>query len=442
MSFRTWAFSSLISDLSRAWVWEERGGGRVGGEEGGEEGGRQRRVLKRTQKLPATPAMILVATQVIGLLATSDFSWSSAAQSSLEVFDTVSGLRFFILGDSAPCLLPSFYAEYVFFMFVPLSIVLLALVLVVVARVVGLLPGSLSVWAMCDAVLFGLAPVIYIPVARAAFVLLDCTQLPNGDWVVDSNPGVACFDDRWWTVAPIGLGVVGVFVLGVPAYFLTSLIRNRLQLEDPSVFVRYGPLYKLYRLSFYWGGVLDLGKRLAIVVVGVFLSEYVLLQLASFFAVFMTSLYLVQRHGPFFDLLLNSVDIQLSLVLLVLVLLGVGFHAERGTKDGTSTNTVLTVATLVTLGALAIVAIRAVVVETLSIFASRSGTYSAGGKRARNLAHAIRLEQRDMDIGVGREAELFVQVLEMDRRTGRVNPTPPTHDDAADDAAHSARSRR
>ena len=66
---------------------------------------------------------------------------------------------------------------------------------------------------LCDAVLFSVEPLLYIPMPRFTFVLFDCTRLTNGDIVLDVDP---CLDDAWWGVAPVGVLGLATFVFGVP----------------------------------------------------------------------------------------------------------------------------------------------------------------------------------------------------------------------------------
>merc|ERR1711916_97744 len=126
---------------------------------------------------------------------------------------------------------------------------------------------------------------IYIPMAKASLIIFDCTRLPNGDYVLDVDPGVACGDAPWWGVAWLGFLVVVLFVMGIPVYFLWCIVKKRRKLMTPDTYARYGALYRLYRLPYFWGGVADLGKRLGIVVAAIFASEHVLVQIGLLLAI-------------------------------------------------------------------------------------------------------------------------------------------------------------
>merc|ERR1711991_635626 len=146
-----------------------------------------------------------------------------------------------------------------------------------------------------DAVLFTVAPLLYIPMSRSTLLLFDCSKLPNGDIVLDVDPGVACLDGAWWGVVWVGVLGLATYVLGIPVYFLWCLVKRRHKLLTPATFARFGGLYKLYRIPYFWGGVADLGKRLAIVVAAVFVSDHQLLLIALLLSVFLASSYAVNR---------------------------------------------------------------------------------------------------------------------------------------------------
>merc|ERR1711916_42687 len=103
----------------------------------------------------------------------------------------------------------------------------------------------------------------------------------------------------------------------------------------------YGSLYKLFRVPYYWGGVADLGKRLAIVIAAVFVSDRQLVQIGLLLAVFLAALVVVRSYRPYYFPLYNMLDFRLTLILIMLLLLGGASHAER--NAGGSLDTIILV---------------------------------------------------------------------------------------------------
>ena len=361
----------------------------------------------RVRKLPASPSMVLIVLQVIGLFASANFGWSDSAQRTLNVFNVANvDVNLF----ASECALDSFHTKYAISIGLPLLLILLTLLTLVVfkaANVFGL--GEVGLLSLVDSMTFTVAPLVYIPVAKATFVIFDCTRLPNGDFVLDVDPGVACFDGAWWNVSWIGMVSVAGFVIGVPVYFFVCVYRRQNQLMDPVTFARYGALYRLYRIPYFWGGVADLAKRLSIVLVAVFVSEHVLTQLALLLAVFLASIVAVTKLQPFYYPLYNDLEFRLTLILIVLLLLGVGSYAERNTEG--STDTAFLVGIILTLAAFAAVSVHAVVTDMYQIYQARKSQYSAVDDRIRRIVESLEREALDLDEERAGRANTFLSTF-------------------------------
>merc|ERR1711916_67879 len=143
---------------------------------------------------------------------------------------------------------------------------------------------------LVDSVIFTLAPLIYIPMSRSTLILFDCIRLPNGDFVVESDLGVACFDADWWGVFPVGLLSLLLFVLGVALYLGITLWIRRNMLFEPEITIRFGTLYRNWRSRYFYGEIANLARRLAVVVVATFLSRYQLVQIILLTIILIVSL--------------------------------------------------------------------------------------------------------------------------------------------------------
>ena len=314
--------------------------------------------------------------------------WSSSASDSLSAANAANvDVNLF----ASECALSSFHTKYALSILIPLfglGVVIGTILFLKVAVSVwgggsggggGMLGGLRATRAktLVDASIFAVAPLLYIPVARATFVLFDCTQLPNGEWVLDSDPGVACGDEKWGAVFPLGVATVFLFVLGVPAYFFASLIslRSSSSLLDPVVYARYGGLYKLFRVEAWWGGVLDLCKRLVVVALATFASEHQLVLLGGLVSIFVGWLLLVSTRKPYFFPLYNALDAYFTLVLTAILFLGAASYAERGTgEEATSKDTIFGLLVTVLI-AFVLLSVGALVFEIYQIVKAKRGLY-------------------------------------------------------------------
>ena len=367
----------------------------------------------RSRTYPASLFIVLTACQVIGIFSSANFAWSDSAQQTLNVFNVANiDVNLF----ASECALASFHLKYAVSIGLPMLLLALALVALLLFKALGLFGlAETRIRTLIDTATFSVAPLVYIPLANAVFVLFDCSKLPSGSWVLDVDPGVPCFDGAWWSVAWLGLFALFGFVLGAPLYFLFCMVQRRHKLMTPVTFARYGTLYNLYRVPFYWAGVAELGKRLLIVVVFTFVSESVLPQIGLLLSIFLSSSFLVHKAQPYFYPLYNNLDFRLTLILIVLLCLGGAAHSERNTSG--SSDTVILIGIILTLLVFVALSSHAILVDILQIHRARSNSYSAARDRALRLARVVQHEIDDLESECRDEAHRFVHSLSQ----------PPTH---------------
>ena len=351
------------------------------------------------RSIPPTLSMIVVSFQTVAVVAESNLAWGSETQDTLRILNVFNvDVNLF----ASECTLGSFYTKYAVQNLIPA----LVLVFVVVfglcawaaARVLGssplaLIPPSRVVVAS----VISIAPLLYIPLARSSLVGVDCIQLPNSDWVLDVDPSVLCFDSEWmWRVLPITVLVGGGLVLGLPVYFLVSLLRARHSLEDPVVVAQFGALYRLYRIPFFFFGVVDLCRRLVIVASIIFLSQHPLALIGFLLCVILVYSTYIHRSQPYFYLLYNSIAVQLDACILCVLLLGGASYSERSSPA--TTENILLVLTMICLCLLAVISLRAIVLDVKHIVEERkSPAAHARLLRSRSLRMILKRELPDLD---------------------------------------------
>ena len=383
------------------------GGGRPSngaGSEDEEEGARseKKKGVKgvRVRSTPSTASMVITVAQVIGILGNAQLGWSSRSQSALAFFNAASVDTSWFASE---CSLSSFHIKYVLSVALPLVLLGAVFGVVVAARALGALGvvsglsalADVSLKRAFDTVVFTIAPLLYIPMARATLIIFDCTRLPNGTFVLDANPGVACGDDSWLAVVWVGVAGVWIYVVGLPAYLSYCVWPVRNALLEKDTFAKYGAIYKLFRVPFWWCGVAELCRRLAIVGVALFVSTHVTLQIGLFMALFLPSLAFLLARRPYFYPLYNSVDAALSFLLFVILVLGSVSHGERG-RDS-SVSDVVFVLLVIDLVLLGVVAIGAVFLDTRQIWRARSDAYDPWDDRGSRVVRNLKLELVDLD---------------------------------------------
>ncbi|KNC46528.1 uncharacterized protein AMSG_02964 [Thecamonas trahens ATCC 50062] len=373
--------------------------------------------LFRANMVPATLSMVLVAFQVVGILADAKLAWTDASRALLQPFNI-----FNVDVDvfATECTLISFYAKYAFSVLSPIFVIACTMGMMLVIKAV--LSSQVRVYAplsglatrtVVDAVTFSLAPLLYIPMSRAVLVFFDCSKLPDGSYGLDADPGIKCFDAAWLQTLPLAAAALLIGVIGVPVYFAFAMANRRHKLFEPSTTIRFGTLYRLYRRAYYWGGVVELGRRLSLVVVSVFFSNHQLFQIALIMIVLGMGLYFVVSRRPYYIPLYNNVDIRLTICLLAILLIGSSSYSERTSQSG-AISTFLVVATVLALLALLGVAIHSLVQDVIIIRREQEGAFLTAEKRQQLLVGVITHELQDIeaDPNVLVAAGEFLGVLE------------------------------
>ena len=303
-------------------------GGQSGEEE--EQSEEERMAAFRARKKPASLSMIALCFQIVALLVEqSGFAWPKVVSSSLGVLRI---LNMDSRAVGAECELGSWHSEYLLRVALPVGLVVFVLLVLLVLRCVRRFAArlrSMSLGALVDTVFFTVGPMVYIPMTKNTIEVFDCMRLPNGDVVLDSDNGVACFDSAWMSSATVGVIATFVFIIGLPAYVSSTLNSRKAMLYTPAAMKQCGALYRPYRRALYWFELVNLMKKLVVVLVAVFFSRQPLIQVAALLVALNASLGLSLRYRPYFHPVYNGIDARLQMVLVALVLLGAGYHAER-----------------------------------------------------------------------------------------------------------------
>ena len=365
----------------------------------GEEGGERRGVVEafRQRKLPGSVGMVVTAFQIADVIGNVGLGWPSSSSSVLRWMG-VFNLGVQDLGSE--CKL-GFYVTYV-------ASVALPFVVVVGATGAGLVvrqfsrsvrESGVSIGAIVGTAVLAVGPFVYLPVCKATFVLFDCVRLPNGEVVLDSDRGQACFSSGWWSAFPVGLGGVVLYVIGLPAYIGWTLYGHRDRLLETSTIGRCGMLYQNWRVDYYYGEVCNLIRRLGVVVVSVFFTSSPVLQIIFLVVILSGSSVLVLRGQPYYYDVYNRVEAWLSFCVCGVLIVGVGAYTEDG--GGGSEEDVVFGLTVIAVASLVAVSVYGVSIDVLQLRKERKEPRLVMEMRALGLRKSIESELREVGGGGG-----------------------------------------
>ncbi|KNC55282.1 uncharacterized protein AMSG_10922 [Thecamonas trahens ATCC 50062] len=378
------------------------------------EHGQKHIIAFRMRTIPVSISMSLVAFQIVSIFAESNLKWSDSSQRVLSVFSAFNINANVVASE---CAVTSFHKMYALSIAIPFIIVGLVIANMMVLKVLGTAVERLAplravpIRSLVDAVLFLVAPLLYIPLSQSSLALFDCSQLPNGQYVLDADTGVVCFDDAWWAIVPFGVVAILIYVIGVPVYFGITLFLHRLTLFSPHTTARFGSLYRNWRRAYYWGEIANLFKRLAIVVITTMFSKHQLVLIGMLLLILGSSVYIFVRIRPYYVPLYNEVETRLSIAVIAILLLGSASYAER---TSSASEIALFVSVIIAIIALCAIAVHSIAMDILSVYRERKRGELPAAERQKGLMNVITAELKDVDAdpAVLRSAGEFLATLD------------------------------
>ena len=366
----------------------------------------ERLVLFRMRSTPVSVPLVVMAFQVVGVVADAKLRWPVGASRILSLFTLV---NFDARAFGSGCSITDHYTNYILLVVLPGVFMVVVFACVVCLRVVPLgyaFAGlrSLAWGTLAKGVLFTLAPILYVPVTKNTLVHFDCLRVTESVVVLDAEPSIECYTSAWWSVAAVGAVATCVYVVGIPAYVAFSLWRASRVLTGSSggqafgqMLLSTGPLFRYYCVTRVYSEVGNLFRLAIVVAASLFLSESVVLLAMAMIGALGSWVTYILVFSPYFVRFYNALATRLMGVVIALLLLGIGSYAEDASGTGGTTSTLVTAGTGIFVACLVAVSIHGVVVDVLSLVRERKGGRLA--KADRKDALRSRIEDELADVG-------------------------------------------
>ena len=298
--------------------------------------------------VPHAVSTLVVFAQILGVVGTtSRLSWPDSATRTFSLLALANwNLKLF----AAECSVASFSVRFTLRTLYPALLLLICVPAIVVLRL-SFIPSVIRLrsrfYVLLQKTVVTLGPLVYISVSQASCSLFDCTKEPGGDYFLDSDPSVSCFESEWFSALPVGLISLLLFTIGIPAFIMGHLLYFKDSLKDPHVIAVFGSAYSLFQSRLWFFEAVLLSKRLIVVVVTLFLSRWPFWQVGLLCIVFVSFTYLQMSVEPFYHPAHNTLDNRVSFVILVVLVCGFVFYAD--TFPSPSVRTLLEVILLATI---------------------------------------------------------------------------------------------
>ena len=128
--------------------------------------------------------------------------------------------------------------------------------------------------------------VLFILLVRVAFKTFDCTHNRDGNWYMDLNPDVLCWQGEFWAISGVGLGMLFIYLGLIPFLLWWQLPYG--DLGDSDTVKKFGWLYARYRPSCYYFEWILMLQKVLIAAATTFVSSRKRVGLSCIFCLLIT----------------------------------------------------------------------------------------------------------------------------------------------------------
>ncbi|KNC54530.1 uncharacterized protein AMSG_10376 [Thecamonas trahens ATCC 50062] len=334
----------------------------------------------RARKVPHSISVGLVFLQILGVLSSIPLRWPESVSRTLGIFRL---LNIDIKVATSECSITSFYSMFLLTAALPLVGLFLHVCGVCLAFALPPLSGyvqqtrgaaSVGLWRLLmlstERLVCVVGPVMYIGMAQATLSYFDCSQFPDGKFYLDASPGTQCVDSEWLATLPVALLATGLYVVGLPIFLATVLWKRvRGRVRDEATLARYGTIFMLYRRPLFFYELILLGKRLLVVVVALFFSSQLLVQISILLFIFQLSMLAQLKLRPYYREVYNALETRLNVAVSFLLLFGLCFYVDKFPNEGS--RIVFAAVAFVVVATCLVLVGQAIVAEARMILADR-----------------------------------------------------------------------
>ena len=309
-----------------------------------------------TYKLKIFLSFIQIATHIgTGL----EIQWPSTFKEFILFFDFLNFDYIFSSITSAECYdAVDYYFSYVVFVCLPAVIIVAVMVLWILPRHFNLfcfrhqdvfqrMRSKMRSWLIILYALFLLYPVVSSTILNH-YVCKTIHDSHNTYSYLLIDLAVPCKTDTWWLFAYVGVLLVIIYPVGIPAFFFFLLYSHRTRLHLGQVQAKFGFLYAGYRDGTWWWELLDTFHKLIQTSILAFFP--LLVQLPVGMGVAILYLMAILLFNPYLRKEDDALAMLCQNLIFLLMLAGYFFQIEGSVKLSTSEDVGMTLSLLVAAG--------------------------------------------------------------------------------------------
>jgi len=305
-----------------------------------------------TYKLKIFITFIQIATHIGSGL---EIQWPNTFKSFVQFFDFANFDYIFSSITSAECYdAVNYYSNYVVFVCLPAAIILIVMVFWIIPRhfnmfcfrhqdVYARMRSKMRSWLIILYALFLLYPVVSSTILNH-YVCKSIRDSHSTYSFLLVDLRVPCKTSRWWLFAYIGIPLIALYPIGIPAFFFFLLYAHKNRLHMNQVQAQFGFLYAGYRDEAWWWEILDSLHKLFQTSILAFFPVRV--QLAVGMGVAIAYLLAILILNPYLRTEDDALAMLCQNLIFLIMLAGYFFQLQGSTELSTSEDVGMTISLL------------------------------------------------------------------------------------------------
>ncbi|KAI9138133.1 hypothetical protein BKA69DRAFT_1093477 [Paraphysoderma sedebokerense] len=181
---------------------------------------------------------------------------------------------------------------------------------------------------------------LFVHVATSSLAMFDCTKEADNLSYLDSDPSLRCYESWYYQDLPYAMAGLCCYVLGIPVVSVIFSYAARRARDTSAKVNSIWDKFQLFseaimntnhefKTDYQFMSVVQLFQKLFLVVVNIFFTRYVGLQIILTLLFLFCSVELVARWRPYQFPVLNKFDILSNVTSMLVLGFGLTFHFDR-----------------------------------------------------------------------------------------------------------------
>ncbi|KAJ6234052.1 insulin-like growth factor binding protein [Anaeramoeba flamelloides] len=179
-----------------------------------------------------------------------------------------------------------------------------------------------------------LLTLIYLILSQKTLEIFNCKYDSYSEkYIFEPEPNYYCFESWWKKLLPLSIISIVLYIVGIPILIVYLLVKNSKVLTEKEFDLKFGLLCSRYSKSFFFWEIIIMIRKLLIVIIKSFVSEYTILQIILLLIILFATLILQFVYQPYIATRHNFLESILLGIPQIILFAGLIFYNNEFTRN-------------------------------------------------------------------------------------------------------------